>query len=278
MLATDAGRTLRHELAHALHHAHMDALGQQHPVWVQEGLASLLESAAHHDHSAGKQNKGFTIESNERDAIIELMIERDRALPLQQFFDLGEEEFERDAGSHYAQARSILRYLAEAGGLESWYAEYCAAFADDPTGAQAMETVLGRPLAQIEIDWRSEVARRTGGGNRLPAILAAMAESNVAGPPPAAEQPERESHGSVEAMYQRIRPRMLHEYREAIPALREIVAMDPHHAAARYDLGLALNFVGDREEAEAERAALDRLDRNLASLLESAMRNRERVR
>ena len=44
LIATDAGMTLQHEIVHAFHHNHMDMLGQEHPIWIQEGIASLFES------------------------------------------------------------------------------------------------------------------------------------------------------------------------------------------------------------------------------------------
>jgi len=278
ILAADAGRALRHELAHALHHAHMDALGQEHAMWVQEGLASLFESMAQHGISASAAHEGHSLEfeANERDAIAEMMIERGRAMALDAFFAIDAGEFERDGVAHYAQARSIMSFLHESNLLEAWYAEYCANFEEDSTGARAMERVFDGPLEVIEQNWSRWVADG-GGRDRAGVVLVAglASRTEMTRANPAADESETESREAVEAMYQRIRPRMLHEYREAIPHLREVVAIDPGHAAARYDLGLALIFVGDLEGAEAEWAALDRFDRNLASLLKSAMRNRE---
>ena len=44
VISRDTGSSLRHELVHAYHYAHMDRLGQRHPLWVQEGIAALHES------------------------------------------------------------------------------------------------------------------------------------------------------------------------------------------------------------------------------------------
>ncbi|NIM60902.1 MAG: hypothetical protein GTO30_04390, partial [Acidobacteria bacterium] len=41
LIARDIGASLRHELTHAYHYADMDRLGQRHPLWVQEGIATL---------------------------------------------------------------------------------------------------------------------------------------------------------------------------------------------------------------------------------------------
>ena len=43
LITTDTDSSLRHEFAHRMHHAHMDFLGQEHPLWIQEGLATLFE-------------------------------------------------------------------------------------------------------------------------------------------------------------------------------------------------------------------------------------------
>lgn len=43
LVAQDLGPTLRHEFFHVLHWRDMDRLGQIHPIWIQEGLASLVE-------------------------------------------------------------------------------------------------------------------------------------------------------------------------------------------------------------------------------------------
>lgn len=43
LVAQDPGPTLRHEFFHVLHWRDMDRLGQVHPIWIQEGLASLVE-------------------------------------------------------------------------------------------------------------------------------------------------------------------------------------------------------------------------------------------
>lgn len=271
ILAADAGRALQHELAHALHHAHMDALGQQHPMWVQEGLASLFESMAAGGCSASAQHEcaPYEIHRNERDSIIEMMVERGRTIAWRDFFALTAAEFERDGGSHYAQARSIMRFLHESGHLDSWYGELCASLGEDPSGARAMQRLFELPLGEIEQTWLRWVAASAASGP----VLAARVAHSVEGPitPPPREELAADPRATINGLYERVRPRLLHEYRRAIPHLHEVISMDPAHAAARYDLGLALVFTGDIAGAEAERSALDRLDRNLASLLASAI-------
>ena len=43
ILVKRPGAELRHEYVHALHAADQHALGQEHPVWLSEGLATLFE-------------------------------------------------------------------------------------------------------------------------------------------------------------------------------------------------------------------------------------------
>jgi hypothetical protein len=43
LVAIDAGPSLRHEFAHVLHQRLAERIGQTHPVWLLEGLATLVE-------------------------------------------------------------------------------------------------------------------------------------------------------------------------------------------------------------------------------------------
>ncbi|MHC4948585.1 MAG: tetratricopeptide repeat protein [Planctomycetota bacterium] len=56
-------------------------------------------------------------------------------------------------------------------------------------------------------------------------------------------------------------------HREAIPHLAEAVRLDPGYAQARYQLGMAQALTGDHDAAREQRAALRKLDPNLANLL-----------
>ncbi len=273
LLASDDDRALRHELAHVLHHAHMDSLGQEHAMWVQEGLASLFESLAVRDGSR-------TIHRNERDSIIEMMIAGNRALPWRDLFAMSQEVFERDAGSTYAQARSIFRFLDERDVWHAWYESYCESFLTDPTGALALETVTNQPLESLEDEWREWV--RAGTVSITPIAVVSHGSQPLAAkhsPAPKASHPLPEDSGAQEqahegeaaALYARIRPQELRDYSAAAPYLENVIALDPSHAAARYDLALAFIMNGDLAGANAQCAALERLDRNLASLLRALL-------
>ena len=45
LVCKSVGMVLTHEFTHALHFADMTARGQQHPIWVAEGLATLFETS-----------------------------------------------------------------------------------------------------------------------------------------------------------------------------------------------------------------------------------------
>jgi S1-C subfamily serine protease len=50
-------------------------------------------------------------------------------------------------------------YLYQKGLLKKWYEAYKAGYEDDPTGAKAIEKVIGKPLAKIEADWLKWAAK-----------------------------------------------------------------------------------------------------------------------
>src|SRR5207253_10098982 len=44
LIAGRLGQVMTHEFTHALHAGDLDPLGQEHPIWLVEGLASLFEA------------------------------------------------------------------------------------------------------------------------------------------------------------------------------------------------------------------------------------------
>lgn len=149
LIATGAGRTLRHEFVHALHHGHMDAVGQEHPVWIQEGLACLYESFEIQD------DDSIVVLPNERRNIAKRLDRTGRLLALRELFASPPQRFSSHPGPLYAQARSIFEFLADEGLLEAWYETYVRRFDDDPLGATALEIVFGQPLDVVEERWRA---------------------------------------------------------------------------------------------------------------------------
>jgi hypothetical protein len=148
LIAADTGASLRHEFFHALHHDHMDRVGQQHPLWIQEGLAALYE-----DYELGGEGE-ITFLPNERRNIAKSLAREDRLLPLDQFAALSDTDFSAKPSRNYVQARTLFEFLADRDLLERWYATYIRGFPRDSSGAQALVEVFDLPIAAIDAAWR----------------------------------------------------------------------------------------------------------------------------
>ena len=139
-------RALRHELVHALHHGHMDQLGQEHPLWIQEGLASLYESYEL-DHGTAR------FQPNDRHEQVKTLAINGWLLSWSQLAAIEPEAMRSEAFRAYPQLRSIFRFFADQGKLESWYRAYIDSFDTDQTGIAAIESVFGRPIDEVEATW-----------------------------------------------------------------------------------------------------------------------------
>lgn len=148
LIAADTGASLRHEFFHALHHNHMDRVGQQHPLWIQEGLAALYEDYVL------SETGSITFMPNERRNIAKSMARDNRLLPLDQFTALIDTEFGAKPARNYVQARTIFEFVADRGMLQAWYEAYVRGFDRDSTGAQAMVEVFGQPMNDMDAAWR----------------------------------------------------------------------------------------------------------------------------
>ena len=143
-LGTGTG-TMTHEFTHALHFADMEERGQQHPMWVVEGLGSLYEQCT----LRGGHMVGLV---NWRLIVLKQAIAQQKTLPLAAFLADSSAEFARNSPVSYATARYVMLLLQEKGLLKDWYAQYCAGFEQDPTGVKTLEKLYGKPLAEFEKD------------------------------------------------------------------------------------------------------------------------------
>ncbi|MFB3892984.1 MAG: PDZ domain-containing protein [Phycisphaerae bacterium] len=146
LTAKTVGMTVTHEFTHALHAADMEALGQQHNIWVIEGLGSLFELSEVTDGHIKPL-------PNERLISLKAFIARKQNIPWIDFMRAEQPRFMRTAAVSYGQCRYMMMYLHEKGKLKAWYEAYCDSFADDPSGIKAMEKVFDKPLGDIEKDW-----------------------------------------------------------------------------------------------------------------------------
>lgn len=150
LVAMDLGSTLRHEYWHVLHWRHMDQLGQRHPVWVMEGLCSLVEDIQ------PLPEGGFRALPSWRTNMAKRLGKGGSLMPWDVLFELDQKRF---VGSkplaYYAQARAIFMFLADRGKLQDWYGAYVEGFRKDPTGAAAFERTFSKPTAEVEKDFRA---------------------------------------------------------------------------------------------------------------------------
>ncbi len=149
LVAQDLGPTLRHEFLHVLHWRSMMRLGQVHAAWVQEGLCSLIED---YDIDAmGNIQPAHSWRTN--------MVKRmERVNGLMKLSDLANLTMTRFSASrplaNYAHSRAVFMYLWQEDKLREWYGAYTAGYAEDPTGVAALEKVLGKPIEEIDKDFR----------------------------------------------------------------------------------------------------------------------------
>lgn len=146
LTAKGFGGTIIHEFVHALHHGDIATYGQDHPIWVKEGLATLFEDS---DLVAGQAEP----EHNHRLNFILSRAKVNRQLPWEKFMAQTQADFMRWPNYNYGQARYMFYYLHEQGQLGTWYRHYLATFAEDPTGGLAWEKTFHKKVPAIEKDW-----------------------------------------------------------------------------------------------------------------------------
>jgi len=149
LVTRDLGPTLRHEFFHVLHWRDMDRLAQVHPIWVQEGMASLLEDVE--IDSSG----GYVIRPSWRTNIAK-RLERTGALrPLDVFLATERDRFVSVRPSaNYAHARALMMFVYERGALGAFYRALVAGYDKDPSGVVALEVAMGRPITEIDREFR----------------------------------------------------------------------------------------------------------------------------
>ena len=144
-----------HELTHALHFADQSARRQPHPIWLVEGLGALFESSRVVD------DRLLPIHSARLTAVQQALA-RGRTIPWRTIMEMDQPRFMEVAGLAYAQARYMLFYMWEKGFLKRFYDEYTttAAFQSDRSALEAFEVVFGRPIDEVERDWKQWIQTR----------------------------------------------------------------------------------------------------------------------
>jgi hypothetical protein len=157
LVSMDLGSSWRHEFWHIMHWRDMDNRGQRHPMWVMEGLCSLVE-----DCDTGP-NGEMQPRASWRTNMVARLGRSGRLIPFDVIFDTNHKGFmgERTL-AYYGQSRAMFLFLAERGHLQEWYRTYTGTgkggFKEDPSGRAAFEVVLGKPIKDVERDFRKWVA------------------------------------------------------------------------------------------------------------------------
>ncbi|MCZ6612509.1 MAG: PDZ domain-containing protein [Planctomycetota bacterium] len=148
LIARDIGGSLRHEFVHALHYAHMDQMGQRHPLWIQEGLAALYEDYILH------KDGSIKFSPNQRHNIVKQRARDGKLMKWKDLFIISEDRFMARATQLYPQVRSIFEFLADRGKIGCWYRALVEHFQDDSSGAKAFEECFDMAVTDVERAWR----------------------------------------------------------------------------------------------------------------------------
>jgi PDZ domain len=148
LIAQDLGPTLRHEFLHVLHWRSMTRLNQRHPIWIQEGVCSLVE-----DYDV--VNNEVSPSTSWRTNTVQRMRSAGVLVPIRQLATKTNDHFhgQRRMGL-YAQSRAVFLYLWQKGKLKDWYARYTAEFSEDPTGVLSLERTVGMKAEDFDKEFR----------------------------------------------------------------------------------------------------------------------------
>jgi len=151
LVAMGLGSSLRHEFFHVLHWRDNVRHGVAHPVWVQEGLCSLVED---YDLEGGQLVPTPSWRTN---AAVRLA-SNGNLMPLEWLCSSTRAEFHGDRPLlHYAMARTLFLYLYREGALREWYETYNQTYHEDRSGVLALEKVFGKSIREIDEDYRAWV-------------------------------------------------------------------------------------------------------------------------
>lgn len=144
LVTMDLGATTRHEFMHVLHWRSNTRHGQLHPVWVQEGLCSLIE-----DYDLGPGGELVPVESW-RTNQVRFRVQTGILLDIRDLCKLPRNRFLNSSPlAMYAQARVLFLFIYREGKLREWYTHYTEHYREDPTGLASIEAVLDGDLEEI---------------------------------------------------------------------------------------------------------------------------------
>lgn len=154
LVSMDLGATLRHEFFHVLHWRDMTRRGQRHPIWIMEGLCSLVEDYDIIQDPKGSGAKLHPVPSW-RTNVAKRLDKVGGLLPIEKLATLPQLRFTGSRPlANYAQARAIFLFLSDQGKLKDWYTHYVGRYEQDPSGVASIEAVMGMPIAEVNAAYR----------------------------------------------------------------------------------------------------------------------------
>jgi hypothetical protein len=154
LIAKRLGQVMTHEFTHALHAGDLDELGQDHPIWIVEGIASLFEAG-------NFEGEKLVPKDNYRLGWLQSSQRMKRLIPLDKLITWKQQQFVANANLGYGEASSVMLYLYEHKLLRKFYDTFKANFDEDPTGKATLEQVTGKPIKEFEKDWVAWMMKRT---------------------------------------------------------------------------------------------------------------------
>ncbi len=112
LIAGRLGQVMTHEFTHALHAGDLDPLGQEHPIWIVEGLASLFEAGQF-------EGEKLIPHDNYRLWHLRVAYRTGKLIPLEKLFTWKQAQFVTNANLGYdvslrtRPASQVLRYLQD---------------------------------------------------------------------------------------------------------------------------------------------------------------------
>ncbi|MFO0831301.1 MAG: PDZ domain-containing protein [Phycisphaerales bacterium] len=160
LVAIDLGATLRHEFFHVVQYRTLERLGQQHPIWIMEGLASLAEDLEFPPTVDGRPSPEPPRPVTSWRTNIAQRTDRTGVYPsISQLAEMDQQKFSSSRPlANYAAARNTFMFLYSQRRLADWWQAYTTdtdhGLRADATGIKALEHVLGKPVKEIDKDSR----------------------------------------------------------------------------------------------------------------------------
>lgn len=157
LISRQLGQVVTHEFTHALDFEDFQPLGQEHPIWLLEGFATLFESITW-------DNDKLTPHDGEHLIGLHQLAKADKLIPLAKLMKMTQPQFMRNPMAAYGESGSVLLYLYEKNDLRKFYDAVKAGYnekAPDRGTIAALEKVTGKKLPEFESEWRQWMIGRT---------------------------------------------------------------------------------------------------------------------